>query len=304
MSARVNLDGRIVPPAEAVVSVFDRGFLYGDSVYEVIRTYGGAPFELDAHLRRLAGSAERIGLVPPWDAARTAREVARTLEQARGGEPPEPGAAPWNAGERYVRVVMTRGAGEIGLDPALAVDPRAIVIVRPIQAPPLEAYRRGVGACVVGVQRIAPQAIDPAAKTGNYLNSVLAVREARAAGAYEALLLDRDGFVTEGSTSNVFAVKDGRLATPPADVGILEGVTRGLVLALARAAGIATGEARLRPADLEAADELFITSTVREIVPVTALGSRPVGGGEPGPVTRRLHALFRERAAAVARAAR
>jgi branched-chain amino acid aminotransferase len=295
--AVVNMDGRIVPPGEAVVSVLDRGFLYGDSVYEVIRTYGLRPFELDAHLRRLEGSARRIGLELPWDAARCAREIATSLDASRGADEEDPAGAPWNRGERYVRIVMTRGAGEIGLDPALAVDPRAIVIVRPLRGPPLAAYRDGVKASIVGMERVSPHAMDPAAKTGNYLQSVLAVREARAAGAYEALLLDRDGFVTEGSTSNVFCARAGRLETPPVDVGILEGVTRGLVLALARAAGIPAAEVRLRPEDLAGADEVLLTSTVREVVPVTTLGDRRVGAGRPGPVYARIHALFRERAA-------
>jgi branched-chain amino acid aminotransferase len=293
MPTVVNLDGVLVPPAEARISVFDRGFLYGDSVYEVIRTYGGHVFEEAAHLARLRHSAERIGLAPKWGAARTSREIARTLEASRGGDPPDPAAAPWNVGERYVRVVMTRGAGEIGLDPALAVDPVALVVVQPLAGPPASAYRDGVKAAIVGVRHVAPEAIDPSAKTGAHLPNVLAVREARAAGAFEALLLDGRGFVTEGSSSNVFAVTGGVLRTPPLAAGILEGVTRGVVLRMARAAAVAVEEAPLRPEDLEEADEVFITSTVREIVPVTRLGERPVGRGGPGPLTRRLHAAFR-----------
>jgi branched-chain amino acid aminotransferase len=279
-----------------VVSVFDRGFLYGDSVYEVVRTYGGRPFELDAHLARLAHSAERVGLVMVWDAGRTAAELKRTLAAARGDEPPDPEAAPWNVGEQYARIIMTRGAGELGLDPALAMDPQAILIVRPLSGPPARAYRDGVAVAIVGVEHVSPQAVDPTAKTGNYLSHVLAIREARAAGAYEALMLDRDGFVTEGTTSNVFAVRGAALVTPPLAVGILEGVTRGVVLALASVLGVPAREERLRPRDLEAADEIFITSSVREIVPVTRLGTRAVGAGRPGPVTARLHAAFRERA--------
>jgi branched-chain amino acid aminotransferase len=289
----VNLDGVLVPPERAAISVFDRGFLYGDSVYEVIRTYGGRPFQQDAHLARLRHSAERIGLTPKWDADRTAREIARTLEASRGGDATDPAAAPWNVGERYVRVVMTRGAGEIGLDPALAMDPVALVVVLPLSGPPALAYREGVAAAIVGVRRASPEAIDPSAKTGAHLPNVLAVREARAAGAHEALLLDGRGFVTEGSSSNVFAVRGGALRTPPLAAGILEGVTRGVVLHLARGAGLAAEEAPLRPEDLESAEEVFITSTVREIVPVTRLGDRPVGEGRPGPITRRLHAAFR-----------
>jgi len=293
MPTVVNLDGLLVPPEQAKVSVFDRGFLYGDSVYEVIRTYGGRPFEEEAHLARLRHSAERIALSPKWDAPRTAGEIARTLEASRGGDRADPEAAPWNAGERYVRVVMTRGAGEIGLDPALAVDPVALVVVQPLVGPPARAYRDGVKAAIVGVRRAAPEAIDPSAKTGAHLPNVLAVKEARDAGAYEALLLDGRGFVTEGSSSNVFAVFGGSVRTPPLAAGILEGVTRGVVLRLARATGILAEEAPLRPEDLEAADEVFITSTVREIVPVTQFGERRVGTGRPGRVTRRLHEEFR-----------
>jgi branched-chain amino acid aminotransferase len=296
MPTVVNLDGAIVRPTDARVSVFDRGFLYGDSVYEVIRTYGGRPFELAAHLARLRHSGDRIGLEPKWDAARTAAEIGRTLEAARGGDAPDPGAAPWNVGERYVRVVMTRGAGEIGLDPALAVDPVAIVIVQPLRGPPARAYAEGVAAAFVGVRRASPAAMDPTAKTGAHLANVLAVREARDQGAHEALLLDDRGAVTEGSSSNVFAVRAGRVTTPPLAAGILEGVTRGVVLRLAREIGVAAEEAPLRPEDLEGADEVFITSTVREIVPVTRLGERAVGAGCPGPVTRRLHDAFRRRA--------
>ncbi|HEX9243282.1 MAG TPA: aminotransferase class IV [Anaeromyxobacter sp.] len=293
MAMVVNLDGALLPPDQARISVFDRGFLYGDSVYEVIRTYGGRPFEEEAHLARLRHSAERIGLVLKWDAARTAREIERVLEASRGGDRPDPAAAPWNAGERYLRVVMTRGAGEIGLDPALAVDPVALVVAQPIAGPPSAAYREGVAAAIVGVRRAAPDAVDPSAKTGAHLPNVLAVREARAAGAHEALLLDGHGFVTEGSSSNVFAVARGRLRTPPIAAGILEGVTRGVVLRLARRTGVPVEEVPLLPEDLEGADEVFITSTVREILPVTRLGSGPVGSGRPGPTTRALHRAFR-----------
>jgi branched-chain amino acid aminotransferase len=301
MATVVNLDGALVAPEQARISVFDRGFLYGDSVYEVIRTYAGRPFEEEAHLARLRHSADRIGIVPKWDAARTAREIERTLAASRGEGRPAPSPstapgqapAPWTVGERYVRVVMTRGAGEIGLDPALAVDPIALVIAQPIVGPPAAAYREGVGVAIVGVRRAAPDAVDPSAKTGAHLPNVLAVREARAAGAHEALLLDAQGFVTEGSSSNVFAVARGTVRTPPLAAGILEGVTRGVVLRLARQAGIPIEEVSLRPEDLEGADEVFITSTVREIVPVTRLGRRDVGTGRPGATTRALHRAFR-----------
>lgn len=299
MPAVVNIDGRLLPPAEARISVFDRGFLYGDSVYEVVRTYGGRPYELQPHLERLGRSAGRIGLELPWDGPRVAQEVDRTLAAAVGSDPEDRDAAPWNRGERMIRIVMTRGSGELGLDPALAVAPAAVVIVHPLAGPPLAAYREGVAACVVGVPRAAPTAADPSAKTGLHLPHVLAVREARAQGAFEALLTDGVGHVTEGASSNLFVVREGGVVTPPVGAGILEGVTRGVVLRLARELGLRVEELPLPVGELARAEELFITSTVREILPVTRLGDRPVGGGRVGPVTRRLHEAFRARAAGV-----
>jgi branched-chain amino acid aminotransferase len=296
MPVVVDMDGRIVSPREAMVSIFDRGFLYGDSVYEVVRTYALRPFELTRHLERLGRSARRLALALPWDAARTRDEVRRTLDASRGGDQSDPAAAPWNAGERSIRIIMTRGAGELGLDPALAVEPRAFVIAGPLRAPPAEAYRDGVACRIVGVRHDAPDAADTTAKTGAHLSNVLAMKEARDAGAHEALLLDRDGFVTEGASSSVFVVRGGRLETPPLAAGILEGVTRGIVLELARAEGVPVREVALRPGDLADADELFITSTAREVLPVTELDGRAVGSGRVGSCTTRLHASFRRRA--------
>jgi branched-chain amino acid aminotransferase len=278
----VSLDGRLLPPARARISVFDRGFLYGDSIYEVLRTYGGEPFELEAHLRRLRRSAALIGLRLPLSMARLRARLAAALRAAGNRE-------------SYVRLIVTRGEGPIGLDPALAVHPHVIVLVRPLHPPPAEVYARGVSIRVVDVRRNLRQAIDPAAKTGNYLNNVLALREARARGGYEALMLDARGRVAEGSTSNVFAVFGRRVATPPLD-GILAGVTRDLVLKLARKLGHPAEERPLRRADLLRADELFLTSTLREVVPIARVDGRRVGRGAPGEITRRLLEAFRERA--------
>jgi branched-chain amino acid aminotransferase len=296
MPTVVNIDGRIVPPAEARISVFDRGFLYGDSVYEVVRTYGLVPFEVGAHLRRLAGSARRTGIEVPWDEARLDAEIARTVQASRGGDAPSPGAAPWNVGERQARIVVTRGAGEMGLDPSLAAAPTVVVMVLPLHGPPLAAYEAGVAVWPTGDRRAG----DPSAKTGEHLFQVMAMGEARAHGAHEALLVDRAGNVTEGASSNVFAIRDGALVTPPLAARILEGVTRALVLGLAREAGLEIRERQLPLRALEEADEAFLTSTVREVLPVVRVAERAVGGGRPGPVTRRLHAAFRARADAVA----
>jgi branched-chain amino acid aminotransferase len=194
---------------------------------------------------------------------------------------------------------MTRGSGELGLDPALAADPLAVIIVRDVAAPPLHAYAEGVAAIFAGTRRPPPDTVDPSAKTGAHLLNVLAVKEARAAGAHEALLLDGHGFVTEGSSSNLFVVRGGRLATPPASAGILVGVTRRAVLLLAQAEGAPVDEVALSPEEVQGADEVFITSTLREILPVVRVGTRRVGAGRPGPVTARLHQAFRRSAGAV-----
>lgn len=293
MSAAVSIDGVLVPAGSARVSVFDRGFLYGDSVYEVVRTYGLEPFEVDAHLERLAASAGRIALHLPWDGPRLAREIRRVVEASRGGDEPDPEGAPWNQGERSVRVVVTRGSGEMGLDPGLATEPAVVVMALPFRGPPLSAYREGVSAWPFGGPGGPGRGVDPAAKTGEHLFHVLAVAEARAHRAHEALLVDRDGFVTEGASSNLFTVREGVLSTPPLQAGILAGVTRALVLDLARTLAIPLREEPLHLAALEGAEEAFLTSTVREVLPLVRVGDRSVGFGTPGPVTRRLHDAFR-----------
>jgi branched-chain amino acid aminotransferase len=296
MTAAVSIDGVLVPVGEARVSVFDRGFLYGDSVYEVVRTYDLEPFELEAHLARLAASAERIFLPLPWSGDRLEREIRRAVEASRGGDDADPAAPPWNQGERSIRVVVTRGSGEMGLDPALATDPLVAILALPLRGPPLAAYREGVSAWPFGGRDAPLRGGDPGAKTGEHLFHVLAMREARAHEGHEALLVDREGCVTEGASSNVFAVRDGVLETPPLQAGILAGVTRACVIELALELGVQVREEALPLASLMDADEAFLTSTVREILPLARVGSRPVGPGAPGPVTLRLHAAFRHRA--------
>ena len=290
MPAAVSIDGVLVPAGQARVPVLDRGFLYGDSVYEVVRTYGLEPFEVGAHLARLVASASRIGLELPWDARRLEAEIRRVVQASRGEDPPEPDAAPWNRGERTIRVVVTRGSGEMGLDPALATAPLVVVLVLPLLGPAASAYREGVAAWPVGARRGG----DPAAKTGEHLFHVLSVREAARHQAHEALLVDGQGCVTEGASSNVFAVEGGVLVTPPLQVGILAGVTRALVIDIARAAQVPVREEPLPLPALLRADEAFLTSTARELLPLTRVGEGTVGSGAPGPVTRRLHQAFRE----------
>jgi branched-chain amino acid aminotransferase len=287
MSVRVHIDGRVCSAEEAKVSVFDRGFLYGDSVYETIGSYRGRLFATTEHLERLERSAQRIGLRPPPRAAME-RAIADTV------------AAAGNA-ESRVRIMLTRGVGKLDLDPAAADDTQMIVIVFPLGAPTAEMYARGVAVAVVSVARNDPRAIDPAVKSGNYLNNVLALGEARRAGAYEAILCAADGTVAEGASSNVFAVVAGEVRTPPVDVGILDGITRAKVLQLCRTNGIPLCEVRVSPDQLRAADEAFITSATRAVLPVTRIDGRPVGTGAPGPITRRLGELYDQLARAEAR---
>ena len=279
MATRVWIDGEIFDEKHASVPVWDRGFLYGDSVYEVTRTFGGKAFALDEHLERLEKSAAGIGMqLPPRSDIR--RAVDDTL---RAGANPE----------SYIRVIVTRGAGDIGLDPALADKIRLLVIVRPTTGPDPKLVASGVDVAIVDVCRNSPRAIDPSVKSGNYLNNVLALGEAkRRFGAYEALMCDGHGRLAECSTSNIFLVKAGLVRTPALEIGILHGITRQKVLELAKKNGIAFEEAALAPDDLRRADEAFLTSSVRGVLPVVRVDGQPIGDGRPGPVTRKLMALY------------
>jgi len=279
MAIRVHIGGKVCLPEEAKISVFDRGFLYGDSVYETIGTAYGRLFAAKDHLDRLERSAMRIGLsVPPR--ATVERAIADTVEAA--GNP-----------ESRVRVILTRGSGKLDLDPAAVDDTQLVVLVFPLGPPSAEQYEKGVSVAVVSITRNSPSAIDPAVKSGNYLNNILALGEARRrTGAYEAILCGADGSVAEGSTSNLFTVVHGEVRTPPLEVGILDGITRAKVLDLCRKDGIKLVEMRMFPDELRAADEAFITSATRGVLPVTRIDDKPVGAGTPGPLTRKLMALY------------
>jgi branched-chain amino acid aminotransferase len=282
MSIRVYIDGQIHQPESAMVPALDRGFLFGDSVYETLAWLAGRLVFLDEHLARLERSARSIYLDPP---PRGRIEAAmRAAAEATG-----------DAAAR-VRVIVTRGAGElVDIDPATATAPRLVVIAQPLQAPTQEVLDAGVAVEVVHHSRSVPGSVDPAVKSGNYLPSVLAIAEARRRNptASEAILCAANGGVAEGATSNVFLVEAGVLCTPALEVGILEGVTRAKVLELAVGAGIATRESLFVPTDhLRAADEVFLTSAVRGILPVTTVDGSRIGGGRPGPITRRLLSLY------------
>lgn len=284
MATLVMIDGRILVPEAAKVSVFDRGFLYGDAVFETIRTYGGVPFALDRHLERLSESAARVFIELPVPLETLQREVLKVVEAA--GNP-----------EAFIRIMITRGSGEtLGLDPGLAKNPMYVVIVMPLEPPPPSVYEHGIKTITYRTQRFADEIDLNGAKLVNYLVSVLAMRDARKAGASEALIVDRDGQVLEGSTSNVFMLQGGKLLTPPASARILLGVTRRYVMELAPEAGLTVEEQAISVERLLRAEEVFITSSVREIVPVVAVDGKTVGTGAVGPVARELLRRFREKA--------
>jgi branched-chain amino acid aminotransferase len=286
MARLVNINGVIHPPDRAFISVYDRGFLYGDSVYEVMRTYQGRPFEQRRHLDRLAHSAQLIGFDLPFPLEEIAHRVEVTLQAAHQAA---------DGSESYIRVVATRGAGEISLDPRTAEHPNLIIFVQPLKPLPPELYETGAKVQLVGVRRNSREAIDPAAKTGNYLNSVMALAEARSSDAHEAIMLDAGGQITEGASSSIFLVRSGTVITPALGVGILEGITRSVLLELARDLALPIEERSVSPSELETADEAFLTSTLREVLPVTRVGEHVLGSGGPGPITRRLREAFAER---------
>jgi branched-chain amino acid aminotransferase len=284
MSSLVMIDGRPMSPETAKVSVFDRGFLYGDSVFETLRTYGGRPFALDRHLARLARSAERVFIELPVSVEQLGREVQSAIVGAGNAE-------------SYVRVTVTRGVGEtLGLDPGLSRHATRVVIVTPLTSPPPQTYLEGVAVISYRTERVTDHSVAAGAKIGNYLTAVLATRAARAAGAYEALIVDGRGCVVEGATSNVFAVlEDGTLLTPPEEDGILLGITREALLELAVEQKLSVRYQSLPLEELAASAEVFVCSSIREVVPVVRIDGRRVGDGQPGQRTLRLLAAFREK---------
>jgi branched-chain amino acid aminotransferase len=277
----VYLDGHFVPREQALVSVFDHGFLYGDGIYETMRAYGGKLFLLKKHLARLKRSAAAISLTLPLPLEKIGEALHESLQVNK-------------LQEAYVRLHISRGPGEIGLDPALCVAPTMVIVSKPFRDYPVEYYKRGVSVAIVKTRRNHPLALDPSIKATNFLNNILAKIESLRAGAYEGLMLNWKGYVAEGTISNVFMVKRGVLYTPHADTGILEGVTRDLVLRLAKKKKVPLKETLLRPRSLFAADECFITNTTLEIMPVTKIDKKPVGNGRPGPVTAVLHAAYQK----------
>jgi branched-chain amino acid aminotransferase len=289
MTAIVNVNGRISGEREAVIPVFDHGFLYGEGVYETLRTYHERPFLLDRHLRRLRTSAEMISLsVPLTDDQFEARiaETARAASTQLGAGPCD-----W-----YIRILLTRGVGELTYDPAACPTPSVVIVVKPFEAPKPEVYEQGVMVALVSIVRNHPDSVNPLIKSNNLLNNALAMQEAFRRGAFEGVMRNYRGELSECTTANLFVVKNGEALTPPLASGLLAGITRELVFELGRAEAIPVREAVLRDKDLFEADEVFLTSTTRELLPITRVDEREIGNGRPGPVTRRLLDAFRHQA--------
>ncbi len=277
----IYLNGRLVPEKEAVVSVFDHGLLYGDGVFEGIRSYHGRVFMLREHIERLYKSARAIALEIPMGREEMCRAVVETC-RANGCD------------NGYIRLVVTRGVGTLGLNPHTCARPQVIVIADAIQLYPPEFYSRGLRIVTVATVRNHTESINPAVKSLNYLNNILAKIEALNAGVEEALMLNPAGHVAEATGDNVFAIQGRRLTTPPPSSGCLPGITRDVVMKLAAGDGFEVREAVMTRYDFYTADEVFLSGTAAEIVPVVEIDRRPVGDGSPGEGTRRLISLLKD----------
>jgi len=293
MAAIVNVNGRVSDQEHAVISIFDHGFLYGEGVYETLRTYNGRPFLFDRHMRRLRQSAGMLALdIPLADS-----EIDRRFQETMGAA----GLGGASDREAYIRILVTRGIGELTYDPAACPTPSIIVIVKPNVDPPREVFERGVKVALVDVVRNHPGSVNPQIKSNNLLNNALAMQEAFRRGAYEGIMRNYRGELAECTQSNLFIVKNGAALTPPIDAGLLPGITREFLFDVGREAGIAVREAVLRDDDLLGADESFLTSTTREVVPIVQVDDRTIGAGRPGPVTRALLDGYRRKAESMTR---
>ena len=280
MSLLVYVDGKFVPQEEARVSVFDHGFLYGDGVFEGIRSYNGRVFQLQEHLVRLYESAKSIMLDIPL----TIKEMEEaTLETLRKNK----------LSEGYIRIVVSRGQGDLGLDPRSCPKATVVIITSKIVLFPADFYEKGLKVITVATRRNIPDALEPQIKSLNYLNNILVKLEANRAGVLEAIMLNNNGYVAEGSGDNIFILRRGQLITPPTYVGALEGITRRVVLELAKEQGIPVKEEPFTRHELYTAQECFLTGTAAEVIPVVNVDERVVGTGIPGTVTRQIIAGFR-----------
>jgi branched-chain amino acid aminotransferase len=281
MTPKVYINGKFYDKADAKISVYDHCLLYGDGVFEGIRIYEGKVFRLKEHVDRLYESARCIKLEIPISKEQMVEAILSTVKAN-------------NKHNGYIRPVVTRGAGSLGIDPRKTTDPQVIIIVDDISLYPPELYENGMEIATVSTIRNHPNALNPRIKSCNYLNNILAKLEANQAGCLEALMLNHKGEIAECAADNVFLVKRGTLRTPPTDAGILEGITRATIIELAKAASIPVLEMALTRHDVYVADECFLTGTGAEIIPVVKCDARTIGSGKPGPVTRQLRERFQQ----------
>ncbi|MBT5468970.1 MAG: branched-chain-amino acid aminotransferase [Nitrospina sp.] len=279
MTTKININGDIQD--EAFISILDHGFLFGDSIYEVVCTNQGKPCFLDEHLKRLYASASGISLNIPHDETWIKKQIKVALDSAGNAE-------------SYIRIIVTRGVGEMDIDPSSCNHPNIIIFVKNIPQIPEENYEKGISVALVSIKRNSRDALNPAVKTGNYLNNVLAKVEAQKMGAEDAIMVNPWGQLTEGTTSNLFFVKEGRLLTPEKGCGILSGITREKIIQLANENGITLEEGKWPGEELFKAEEVFLSGTVKKVLPVSILDSRPVGEGKPGPITQKIMRLYSE----------
>lgn len=281
MAQLIYLDGELVPRDQARVSVFDHGLLYGDGVFEGIRVYDGRIFRLDEHIKRLERSARAILLDLPLSHEEL---IAATVETCRAN----------SVEDGYIRLVVTRGVGDLGLDPRSCPKPTVFIIAGDIQLYPEELYERGLSLITCSTRRNSPASLDPGIKSLNYLNNILAKIECIHADASEGIMLTQAGLVSECTGDNIFVVRGGKLITPPVEAGILDGITRSAVIELAADENITVHETLFPITEVYGADECFLTGTAAELVPVVQVDGRTVGDGKPGPVTKRLLNRFRD----------
>ncbi|MZG53689.1 MAG: branched-chain-amino acid aminotransferase [Nitrospinae bacterium] len=279
MATKININGDIQD--EAFISILDHGFLFGDSIYEVVSTNHGKPCFLDEHLERLFASASGISLNIPSSKNEIKDQIQTTLDSAGNSE-------------SYIRIIITRGVGEIDLDPSSCLKPNIIILVKDFPQIPEEKYAKGISVALVSIKRNSRDSLNPAVKTGNYLNNILARVEAAKTGAEDAIMMNPWGQLTEATTSNLFFVIDGRLLTPDKECGILSGITRDKIIQLANENGMPLEEGKWPGEELLKAEEIFLSGTVKNIMPVSVLDNRPVGNGKPGPITRKMMKLYSE----------
>lgn len=281
MGRLIYLNGKMVPDEEAVISVFDHGLLYGDGVFEGIRAYNGRVFRLVEHIRRLYESAHSIMLTIPLSQEEMIKAVVDTVNANK-------------LRDAYIRLVVTRGVGDLGMDPRKCKTAQVFIIADKITLYPEELYEKGLEVITVATRRNIAEALEPKIKSLNYLNNIHAKIEANRAGVLEALMLTNQGYICEGTGDNIFIYRRGELLTPPAYLGILEGITREAIIELASREGIPLKEVPFTRHDLYVSEECFLTGTAAEVIPVIEVDQRLIGSGKPGPITKKLIKLFRD----------